>query len=66
MVRPRPVPPNLRVMDSSAWVKGWKRRAICSAVMPMPVSVTSKRIALSCWSGSGAHSTRDGDDARRR
>ena len=43
MARPRPVPPNLRVVDVSAWVKDWKSLPRCSAVRPMPVSVTLKR-----------------------
>ena len=37
---PRPVPPNLRVVDVSAWVNAWNSRAACSGVMPMPVSRT--------------------------
>jgi hypothetical protein len=43
MARPSPVPPNLRVGELSAWVKGSKSVAACSGVMPMPVSITSKR-----------------------
>ena len=43
MVRPRPVPPCLRVVDMSAWVKGRKSLPTCSGVMPMPVSRTEKR-----------------------
>ncbi len=43
IVSPSPVPPCLRVVDMSAWVKGWKRRAACSGVMPTPVSRTEKR-----------------------
>ena len=38
-----PVPPNSRVVEASAWEKGWNRRAATSGEMPMPVSVTSKR-----------------------
>jgi hypothetical protein len=34
------VPPNLRVIEASACWKGWNSRAIASAEMPMPVSVT--------------------------
>ena len=45
IVRPRPVPPCLRVVDMSAWVKGWNSFADCSCVMPMPVSRTEN---LSC------------------
>ena len=40
MASPRPVPPNSRVVDASAWVKASKIRASCSGVMPMPVSET--------------------------
>ena len=39
---PRPVPPNLRVVEASAWLNAWNRRAICSGVIPMPVSRTAK------------------------
>src|SRR5436309_3204267 len=45
MVKPRPVPPCLRVVDISAWLKGWNNFADCSFVMPMPVSRTEN---LSC------------------
>ena len=38
MVRPRPVPPYLRVVEASAWLKALNRRPRCSGVMPMPVS----------------------------
>ena len=40
MVSPRPVPPYLRVVEPSAWLKAWKSRPACSGVMPMPVSST--------------------------
>ena len=43
MVRPSPVPPCLRVVDMSAWVKGWNSLATWSGLMPMPVSRTEKR-----------------------
>ena len=43
MVSPRPVPPCLRVVDASACVNGWKRRALCSRDIPMPVSSTENR-----------------------
>ena len=43
MVSPRPVPPCLRVVDMSACVNGWKRRADCSGVIPAPVSRIEKR-----------------------
>ena len=39
--RPSPVPPKRRVVDESACAKGWNRRARCSSVRPMPVSVTA-------------------------
>ena len=44
-MRPRPVPPYLRVVDMSACVNGWNSFAACSCVMPMPVSRT---VNLSC------------------
>ena len=58
---PRPVPPNLRVVVSSAWVKRWNRRPTCSGVMPMPVS----RTANASQSPSGARLALDpqGDGA---
>ena len=40
IVRPSPVPRCLRVVDTSAWVKGWNSFAACSEEMPMPVSRT--------------------------
>ena len=40
MARPSPVPPNFAVVDASACEKVWKRRPICSVVMPMPLSLT--------------------------
>ncbi len=40
MVRPRPVPPNWRVVDESACVKLSKMTSSLSAGMPMPVSET--------------------------
>ena len=46
--RPRPVPPYLRVVEPSPWVKGEKSAWSRSGGMPMPVSRTSKRsVALS-------------------
>src|SRR5262245_48702117 len=42
IARPRPVPPYRRVVEASAWVKGWKSLRICSGVMPMPESDTRK------------------------
>ena len=44
MVNPRPVPPNRRVVEPSAWLNAWNNLLICSAVIPMPVSVTAKVI----------------------
>ena len=43
MASPRPVPPYLRVVEASACMKSWKSLAVCSAVMPMPVSATAHR-----------------------
>ena len=43
MVSPSPVPPCFRVVDESACMKGWNRRAACSFVMPMPVSLMENR-----------------------
>ena len=42
MERPRPDPPNLRVVELSAWMKGANRLLMRSAGMPMPVSCTEK------------------------
>ena len=39
---PRPVPPYLRVVETSACVNGWNSLAHCSGVMPIPVSVIVK------------------------
>ena len=41
IVRPRPVPPYLRVVDASAWVKASNTFATCSGVIPMPESFTA-------------------------
>ena len=43
MARPRPVPPNRRVVDWSAWLKAPNSAAILSLAMPMPVSRTATR-----------------------
>jgi hypothetical protein len=40
MVRPSPVPPYLRVVELSAWLKASNSLAICSCVRPIPVSLT--------------------------
>ena len=45
MARPRPVPPNLRVVEESPWENVWKRRWRWSSVMPMPESSMAKRMA---------------------
>ena len=44
MINPNPVPPNLRVVELSAWVKGWNSRDICFAVIPILVSLTENLI----------------------
>src|SRR6516162_6231987 len=41
MESPRPVPPYLRVVEVSAWENAWNSRALCSGVMPMPLSRTA-------------------------
>src|SRR6516164_495920 len=46
MERPRPVPPNCRVVELSACTKGWKSRASCSAPIPMPVSDTASVVRV--------------------
>ena len=38
IARPSPVPPYLRVVEASAWVNSSNSFAICSGVIPMPVS----------------------------
>ncbi len=40
MVNPRPVPPNLRVVEESAWVKLSKIDSTLSFAIPIPVSLT--------------------------
>ncbi len=47
IARPRPVPPNRRVVESSAWMNGSNICSSRSASMPMPVSRTSKRTLVS-------------------
>ena len=42
--RPRPVPPNRRVVDTSACENGMNRRGCTSGAMPGPVSTTARRI----------------------
>jgi len=41
IAKPRPVPPNMRVVETSAWTKGSKIVARFSAGIPMPVSCTA-------------------------
>ena len=45
--RPRPVPPNRRVVEESAWTNFSNTRSSCSAGMPMPVSATTNRTPAS-------------------
>ena len=47
MVSPRPVPPNCRVVEPSAWVNGSKMASRRSGGMPMPVSRTTPCSATS-------------------
>src|ERR1022692_2351091 len=42
MMRPRPVPPLLRVEEVSTWLNGRKRWSSLSAGMPIPESLTAK------------------------
>lgn len=46
MANPRPVPPNLRVIEPSTWLKGTNN--LCSAFwgIPMPLSLMLKRSEL--------------------
>ncbi len=46
MVKPRPVPPKRRVVETSAWVNGSKMDSSLSLGIPMPVSATLKWIAM--------------------
>ena len=46
IARPRPVPPYFLVVPASAWPNASKRRAVCSGVMPIPVSATRKKTQL--------------------
>jgi hypothetical protein len=43
MARPRPVPPNRRVVEASSWMNGWNNSAARARSKPGPVSTTSKR-----------------------
>ena len=40
MERPSPVPPYFRVVEVSAWLNAWNKRAVCSGVIPIPLSRT--------------------------
>ena len=53
MDRPRPVPPNLRLMVPSACWKASKMVRSCSGGMPMPVSVTSNASTPSATVSAG-------------
>ena len=61
---PSPVPPNLRVVEVSAWLNAWNSRADCSGVMPMPVSRTENLQLYAIGSLVPPRLTRD--DAPRR
>ena len=41
MAKPRPVPPYLRVVELSAWLKLWNSLVMPAALRPMPVSRTA-------------------------
>ena len=43
IARPRPVPPNRREIEASAWVNRSKTGSACLGGTPMPVSLTSTR-----------------------
>src|SRR3989304_565480 len=59
MASPSPLPPKRRVMEVSAWLKGWNSLAWSSCAMPMPVSLMLKRIlALVCAASSSCSCTR--------
>ena len=42
---PRPVPPNRREIEASAWLNDWNRRPMRSGGMPIPVSRTATSIS---------------------
>jgi hypothetical protein len=56
MFRPRPVPPKVRVVEASAWVKAPNSLDRVAGLMPMPVSVTVRRTSVRPVRGSGAQS----------
>ena len=56
--RSSPVPPHLRVVDTSAWENASQRCAVCASVIPIPVSVTregerASDAGLRAWAGDG-------------
>ena len=57
MVSPRPVPPNFRVVEASAWANGVNNFAMFSSVKPTPVSSTSN-LTIICPLGAGSSVTR--------
>lgn len=44
MASPKPVPPNLRVVEASTWIKGENSFSRSSGTIPNPVSVIANRI----------------------
>ena len=44
IMRPKPVPPNLRVIDESAWPNAVNNASCLSIGIPTPVSVTDTKI----------------------
>src|SRR6266852_2929109 len=56
IANPNPVPPNLRVMEASAWLNFSNINAISSWAIPMPVSFTDTRMCACCASWR-SHST---------
>ena len=58
IVSPRPVPPNLRVVLTSAWTNGWNSLARSASVMPTPVSWTSNRTTAAVSDGPSQETRR--------
>ena len=58
MARPKPVPPYLRVVELSSWLKGVNSACKRSEGMPMPESLTSKRSNPSGEPSRGARTRR--------
>ena len=56
IARPSPLPPYLRVIEESAWVKVWKIESSFSGAIPIPVSRTEKRSSRSPCPSSPAFS----------